>query len=81
VVRRPADVGHRRAFGDSVRSHRQRLGISQEALAELSGLHRTYVSSVERGQRNVGLDNVYILAKALQTTVVELFTEADRSTR
>ena len=42
-------------FGASVRSRRESLGFSQEKLADLCNLHRTYVGSVERGERNVGL--------------------------
>jgi transcriptional regulator with XRE-family HTH domain len=48
-------------------------GMSQEALAEAAGLHRTYVSSLERGLRNVGIDNVYALADALGVDPSELF--------
>jgi transcriptional regulator with XRE-family HTH domain len=48
-----------------VRELRQAQGLSQEGLAERSGLHRTYISSLERGQRNVGLDNLHVLARAL----------------
>jgi transcriptional regulator with XRE-family HTH domain len=54
------------AFGARVQKARQRLGLSQEDLADLSGLHRTYVGGVERGERNVGLLNLLRLARALR---------------
>jgi len=73
--RHDADDG-RRAFGRRVRELRQARGLSQEGLAERSGLHRTYISSLERGQRNVGLDNVRALADALDVPPSTLF-EAD----
>lgn len=66
----------RQAFGKRVRVLRVTRGLSQEQLAELAGLHRTYVSSLERGQRNVGLDNVRALAAALDVEPSALF-EAD----
>jgi len=56
-----------------VRELRQARGHSQERLAELSGLHRTYISSLERGQRNVGIDNVRALAQALGVSAASLF--------
>jgi transcriptional regulator with XRE-family HTH domain len=65
----------RRAFGRRVRELRQARGYSQEELAERSGLHRTYISSLERGQRNVGLDNVHVLAEALGVPAAGLFEE------
>jgi len=52
-------------FGKRVRSRRERLGLSQMALAEKVGLHFTYVSSVERGERNVSLHNIVRLAEGL----------------
>jgi CheY-like chemotaxis protein/DNA-binding XRE family transcriptional regulator len=56
----------RKAFGTSVRTWRGRLGISQEELAGRAGLHRTYVSDVERGARNVTLQSIEKLAHALE---------------
>ena len=66
----------RRAFGAQLRSHRRRVGVSQEALADLAGMHRTYVGSVERGERNVSLDAIYTLADALGIEVAEFFPRA-----
>jgi transcriptional regulator with XRE-family HTH domain len=67
------DKPHRAAFGERVRRLRVERGLSQEQLAEQAGLHRNYAGGVERGERNVGLDNVYALAEALQVGVVVLF--------
>jgi transcriptional regulator with XRE-family HTH domain len=53
------------AFGKNVAARRKELGLSQEGLAELSGLHRTYVGSVERGERNPSLKNIVKIALAL----------------
>jgi transcriptional regulator with XRE-family HTH domain len=53
-------------FGQNVRKIRIQQGLSQEKLAELSGIHRTYISSLELGKRNVSLVNINALAKALQ---------------
>jgi ribosome-binding protein aMBF1 (putative translation factor) len=61
-------------FGKRVREIRERKDISQEKLGELAGLHRTYVSSLERGKRNVSLVNIEKLAKALDVTMGELIT-------
>ena len=52
-------------FGKQLRAKRNSLGISQEELAFQSGLHRTYVGSVERGERNLSLENIFVFAKAL----------------
>ncbi len=52
-------------FGRNVSTLRQSKGISQEKLAELAGLDRTYISSVERGKRNVSLLNIVRIASAL----------------
>ena len=55
----------RLAFGKLLRARRQEMGISQEELAFRSGLHRTYVGSVERGERNLSLENIFVFAKTL----------------
>ncbi len=60
--------------GERVREHRRRLGISQETLAELSGLHWTFVGQVERGQRNLSLHNLVKLASGLDINPAELVT-------
>jgi transcriptional regulator with XRE-family HTH domain len=52
---------------------RKEVGISQEELAARSGLHRTYVSSVERGERNISLANIHALADALDIDIRRLF--------
>ena len=64
----------RRAFGQRVRSRRTGQGLSQEALADLAGIHRTYVGSVERGERNISLDNIHALADALGVSPALLVT-------
>jgi CheY-like chemotaxis protein/DNA-binding XRE family transcriptional regulator len=65
-----ADV--KKPFGMSVRAWRNRLGISQEELAERAGLHRTYVCDVERGARNVSLESIDKLARALEIPITSL---------
>ena len=60
-------------FGKAVRRRRRELDISQEELAERSGLHRTYISSVERGERNPTLESIEQFAKALNIKVSDLF--------
>ena len=60
-------------FGARVRSLRQARGLTQEALAEVAGLHRNYVGSLERGERNVSIENVHALAKALGVPDADLF--------
>ena len=64
-----------RRFAESVRAHRTAKGWPQEELAKRAGLHRTYIGSIERRERNVSLLNVERIAKALGTTVVELLSD------
>ena len=59
-------------FGQRLRSIRIEKGLSQEELAQKAGLHRTYVSSVERGERNISLVNIAKLAAALGLKPSEL---------
>jgi len=61
-----------KAFGARVREERERLGISQEELADRAGLHRTYIGGVERGERNLGLRNVIRVARALGVSPADL---------
>ena len=60
-------------FGTSVKVWRKQLGISQEELAERADLHRTYISDVERGARNLSLESIERLARALEISVSALF--------
>ncbi len=62
-------------FGARVRLARERLGVSQEELAGLAGMHRTYVGGIERGERNVGLLNIIRIARALAVSPADLFEE------
>jgi transcriptional regulator with XRE-family HTH domain len=68
-------------FGDRVRARRRELGLSQEALAEKTGLHRTYIGSLERGQRNVAVLNILTLCRALETTPGRLLDGLDAQAR
>src|SRR5271165_3886280 len=64
----------KKPFGASVRAWRSRLAISQEELAGRAGLHRTYVCDIERGARNVSLESIEKLARALQIPAATLFS-------
>lgn len=67
----------KKIFGTSVRGWRNLLGISQEELAERANLHRTYVSDVERGARNLSLESIERLAHALEISVSSLFPQPE----
>ena len=64
-----------RVFADNLKRYRVERGFSQEHLAELCGLHRTYISDIERGTRNVSLENVQRLALALELAPSKLLEE------
>jgi len=61
-------------FGVKVREKRTALHLSQEELAERAGVHRTYIGMIERAEKNITLENVEKLAKALKTSIPELLT-------
>ena len=65
----------RSAFGQRIKELRQRLDWSQETLAERAGLDTTYVSGIERGQRNPGLNTLNRLARALGVTLPALLSD------
>lgn len=65
-------------FGYAVRRIRQGRHISQEQLADMCGLHRTYISDIELGKRNVSLENIQKIALALDMSIAELFTEVEK---
>ena len=67
----------RQNFARNLRKIRQSQGISQEKLADLCDLQRTYVSSVERGERNIAVDNMERLAIALGVDIRELLEPND----
>lgn len=61
-------------FGKKVRSERIRLKLSQEQLAARAGVHRTYVGMVERAEKNITLENIEKIAKALKIPLEKLMT-------
>jgi transcriptional regulator with XRE-family HTH domain len=61
------------AFGTRLRTLRKERGLSQEALAHLAGVHRTYEGGVERGEYSISLTNIHEFAKALDVDVKDLF--------
>lgn len=62
-----------KALGKAIREARNQKGWSQEKLAEETGLHRTYIGSVERGERNIGAINIVGIASTLEVPVGDLF--------
>lgn len=60
-------------LGTNVRNFRAKLQISQEELASLCDLDRTYIGAIERGERNVSIYNIYKIANALNINIKELF--------
>ncbi|MCL4536582.1 MAG: helix-turn-helix domain-containing protein [Nitrospirae bacterium] len=67
----------KKIFGKNVRTYREAKNLSQEQLADLCGLHRTYISHVECGKRNVSVENIQKIAQALRVKISDLFAGAD----
>lgn len=67
----------REIFSSNMRRIRMQKGISQEDLAFSSGLHRTYISDVERATRNISIDNIEKIAHALDVSPIELLKSED----
>ena len=68
----------RQRLGKAIRRLRSKDGYSQEAFADACRLHRTYMGSIERGERNISLDNIEKVAKALGLTAGQLLSEAEK---
>lgn len=71
----------RAILAENVRSFRKQYGYSQEALADSCELHRTYIGSIERGERNVSLSTLEVLARVLGVSVPELLTQGAKCER
>ncbi|UTM21872.1 helix-turn-helix domain-containing protein [Dyadobacter fanqingshengii] len=61
-------------FAENIKKSRKEKGLSQEALADLAGLHRTYIGMVERSEKNITLKNIERIAIALKVSIADLLT-------
>lgn len=64
-------------LAQNIKNRRQELNLSQEKLAELTGLHRTYIGAVERQERNISIGNIEKIADALSTPAYVLLMKKD----
>jgi transcriptional regulator with XRE-family HTH domain len=62
-------------FGKKVREERLKQGLSQERLAEIAGLHRTYIGMIERAEKNITLENINKICKALSIDLSAMFKD------
>ena len=67
------------AFGSIVREKRIELKLSQEELAFKAGLHRTYIGMIERGEKNITIENINKIATALDSSILELFLQIENN--
>ena len=81
AVRRRPSTDPRVAFGEAVRERRRGIGLSQEELADVCGLHRTYVGGIERGERNLSLLNMARIAAALRICLSQLVVAMEERLR
>ena len=70
-----------KVFASNLKKYRTQKGLSQETFAEMSGLHRTYISSIEREKRSIALENVQKIADALNIDTYLLFIDKESSER
>ena len=75
MVSRLSSLSVKQRFGLAIKKRRSELGISQEELADRAQLHRTYIGGIERGHRNLSLENIEKLARALKTSIANLFKD------
>ena len=76
------DVKHMdivKVFGNNIKKLRNEKGISQETFAEMCGMHRTYISAVERKKRSISLENVQRIADALGVETYTLFIDNEKN--
>lgn len=70
----PLEFSVRTTFGENLRRARLAKGLSQEALGEVAGVHRTFVGAIERAENNVSIDTMVRLASAVERPLAELLT-------
>lgn len=75
MIQKPKLSLTRRRLAANLRKAREELGFSQEVLADQAGLHRTYIGSVERGERNISIDNIERLAVAIGVSPASLLED------
>ncbi len=77
MAKRTEVLNGRQIFAANLRQLRQSKGLSQDQLAHLAGIHRTYVGAVERCEKNISIDSMERLARALDCSVRDLLAELE----
>lgn len=78
-MRNSSNSDIRAKIGCAIRKHRHLLSLSQEELGAIVGIHRTYISEVETGTRNISIVNLNRIAKALNISLSDLIKEAEKN--